>query len=368
MTFLCAVAMSIHSATQSFETWIASQVGLDRGDLRHKHTAMGAGPFPFLRATYYYWAQRFPKVCPELAKAPTVVAVGDLHIENYGTWRDNWGRMVWGINDFDEAYPRPYTHDLVRLATSALLAARHTGLAAKSRGICECLLGDYRSGLKAGGRPFVAGAEHSWVLQIQRAKSRDPIEFWKRYRKMPRVRTVPAEATRLLEATAPAPHLRPTIVHRIAGMGNLGKPRYTAISEWHGAPAAWEVKALTLSAAAWASNQKRGPFYRQIISRAVRTPDPSVHVADAWISRRLAPDCQRIELAAITDLLQEKILLTAMGFELANVHLGSTKSIAAVQKDLRHRPANWLRNAAKLMRDDTITAWEAWQKRKPAGR
>ena len=35
----------------------------------------------------------------------------------YGTWRDTEGRLVWGINDFDEAYPSPYTNDLVRLAS-----------------------------------------------------------------------------------------------------------------------------------------------------------------------------------------------------------------------------------------------------------
>src|SRR5262249_20118319 len=45
-----------------------------------------------------------------------------LHVENYGSSRDAEGRLVWGINDFDEAGPPPYTNDLVRLATSAWLA------------------------------------------------------------------------------------------------------------------------------------------------------------------------------------------------------------------------------------------------------
>jgi uncharacterized protein (DUF2252 family) len=47
--------------------------------------------------------QAWPEVCPDLAKAPKVLAVGDLHVENFGTWRDVEGRLVWGINDFDEA-------------------------------------------------------------------------------------------------------------------------------------------------------------------------------------------------------------------------------------------------------------------------
>ena len=31
------------------------------------------------------------------------LSVGDLHVENFGTWRDSEGRLIWGINDFDEA-------------------------------------------------------------------------------------------------------------------------------------------------------------------------------------------------------------------------------------------------------------------------
>lgn len=39
------------------------------------------------------------------------MAVGDLHVENFGTWRDIEGRLVWGVNDFDEAHPLSYAND-----------------------------------------------------------------------------------------------------------------------------------------------------------------------------------------------------------------------------------------------------------------
>ena len=42
--------------------------------------------------------------------------------ENFGTWRDAEGRLIWGVNDFDEAARMPYALDIVRLATSAVLA------------------------------------------------------------------------------------------------------------------------------------------------------------------------------------------------------------------------------------------------------
>ena len=71
-------------------------------------------------------AQVWPKVCPELAKGPQLLAVGDLHVENFGTWRDAEARVVWGINDVDEAHVAAWPNDLVRLirATTAPIARR----------------------------------------------------------------------------------------------------------------------------------------------------------------------------------------------------------------------------------------------------
>src|ERR1700724_4902843 len=114
--------MNVVKATRQFEAWLGKRTPLVKKDLRTKHEAMKSSAFRFLRATYYRWAQIWPKICPDLAKSPQVLAVGDLHVENFGTWRDIEGRLIWGVNDFDEAYPLPYANDLVRLAVSAHLA------------------------------------------------------------------------------------------------------------------------------------------------------------------------------------------------------------------------------------------------------
>ena len=114
----------IHQATRAYEAWLREQVPVVERELRRKHEAMRESALAFLRATYYRWAETWPHECPELMDAPVVLAVGDLHIENFGTWRDAEGRLAWGVNDFDEASPLPYAHDLVRLAASAILAVR----------------------------------------------------------------------------------------------------------------------------------------------------------------------------------------------------------------------------------------------------
>ena len=116
--------MNVVKATERFEQWVAARTPLLAEDVRSKHAQMASRPFPFLRATYYRWAQRWPGVCEALADAPPVPAVGDLHVENFGTWRDAEGRLVWGVNDFDEAAKLPWPNDLVRLAVSAILAVR----------------------------------------------------------------------------------------------------------------------------------------------------------------------------------------------------------------------------------------------------
>ena len=108
----------------AYEAWLAKQLGdeLVATDLAAKSDAMRASGFVFLRATYWRWAEIIPEICPDLMSAPQVLAVGDIHLENYGTWRDRDGRLVWGVNDFDEAAEMPYALDLVRLSTSAALA------------------------------------------------------------------------------------------------------------------------------------------------------------------------------------------------------------------------------------------------------
>jgi uncharacterized protein (DUF2252 family) len=107
---------------KAFEKWLASQCEIVRPDIEYKHRRMEKSAFIFLRATYFRWARKIGDWCPELMDAPQVRAVGDLHLENFGTWRDRDGRLVWGVNDFDEAAEMPYVLDIVRLVTSIQLA------------------------------------------------------------------------------------------------------------------------------------------------------------------------------------------------------------------------------------------------------
>jgi len=144
--------VDITEATRSYERWLGARVPLLRGDLDLKHRLMSTDAFSFLRATFYRWAQQWPEICEDCAGAPAVLAVGDLHVENFGTWRDAEGRLIWGINDFDEVVALPYTQDLVRLATSALIAVDESRLTLSGGRACEALLEGYAVAARGRGR------------------------------------------------------------------------------------------------------------------------------------------------------------------------------------------------------------------------
>jgi len=358
--------MNILKATRKFEDWLGLYIRIVGPDLRYKHEQMAAALFPFFRATFYRWVQVWPEVCAEMDRAPHILSVGDLHVENFGTWRDTDGRLIWGVNDFDEACLFPYTMDLVRLATSALLAAQEQRLTLKPKQSAEAILAGYERAMEEGGRPFVLGESHEWLRAIAESKLRDPVVFWGKMDRLPTVKgAIPESAREAIEHLLPEPGIVYRLAHRVAGLGSLGHLRVVAIAEWKGGRVAREAKALTPSALHWL-NPKHAPaeiLYAAILRRAVRSPDPYVQMRGHWIVRRLSPHCSRIELEALANSRGECRLLESMGRETANIHLGTEERRRAILKDLRRRKANWLVAAAQAMADAMEKDWRVWRER-----
>jgi len=263
---------------------------------------------------------------------------------------------VWGINDFDEVCALPYTQDLIRLATSAILASRENHLSVQPRDVCAAILDGYVTGLERGGRAFVLGERARWLRDIATGEARNPVTFWKRLAASRQAsgRLVPQA---LLRAMLPDRSLRYTVVQRVAGLGSLGRMRFVALAHWGGALIAREAKAYVPPAAARFVRVRATSGASALLKQAVRVPDPFYVINRRWILRRLAPDCTRIELSDLPGRRDEHRLLRAMGMETANMHVRRAPTVLAHLKAARPR---WLERAAVEMADAVAKDWRRW--------
>ena len=101
-----------------------------------KYGRMLVSPFTFYRGSAILMAN-------DLANTPTTgieaILCGDAHLSNFGVFATPERRMVFDVNDFDEAFLGPWEWDLKRLAASAVIAGRDNGFNEKT---CRLLAGE----------------------------------------------------------------------------------------------------------------------------------------------------------------------------------------------------------------------------------
>ena len=198
-------------------------------------------------------------------------------------------------------------------------------------------------------------------MAVERLKN--PEAFWDKLNRLKTWRgKLPSGAGKGLRRMLPERGLEFRVVHRVSGLGSLGRRRFVALAEWRGGTIAREAKELTDSAWFFAYPRRRSPgiCYQAALDCARRCPDPFVKLRGRWIVRRLAPDCSRVELASLPSRHDAQRLLHAMGFETANIHLGTLKP-AAIEGDLKKRKRGWLHAAASAMVQSVIADWELWR-------
>jgi hypothetical protein len=349
--------MSFRSDNKAYEVWLARQCHVAKKDLAYKHKRMKKSPFIFLRATYFRWARKIGDWCPELMNAPRVLSIGDLHLENFGTWRDADGRLVWGVNDFDEAAVMPYVLDLVRLATSIYLAPR---LGVRHQDAAKALLKGYRAGLVQP-QPALLDEGETWLRPYAADTEKKAKKFWKEVAEYPKARP-PRKVARALVASLPKGAKRIHLRSRVAGGGSLGRPRYVAVASWRGGHVLREAKALVPSAWTWANQGKsRALHFRALANGKYRAPDPFLDVNGKFIFRRIAADSRKIELADITGSQIKVNILEAMGFDLASIHAAGSVPVKTLKADLDRRPRGWLNAAAEVAAEKVKRDYREWR-------
>ena len=112
-----------------------------------RHGRMLVSPFTFYRgAALVMAADLHTTASPGLRTQ----LCGDAHLSNFGAYASPERRLVFDINDFDEALPGPFEWDVKRLATSFVVAGRDNGHTKKRvRTATLAAVESYRTAMRA---------------------------------------------------------------------------------------------------------------------------------------------------------------------------------------------------------------------------
>lgn len=368
---------NIVQSTLGFETWLRGHITVREPDLEVKHQFMADDIFMFFRATFYRWCERWYAACPSLANAEQVYAVGDLHIQNFGSWRDGHARLIWGVNDYDEVAMMSFAADLVRLIMSAELASEETPACDLTLSeICECVREGYSAGLKDAPQPFVLERRHAWLLRLVRAALKEPKFFWRRWlREKTQAAAedqIPPPLVARLRQAMPKDvpvEFREMKKGVTKGLGSLGHQRFFAYTEHHGGPVAVEGKSMAPSAVLWATGKSGKEVHTDRLLKGTGRPStPHTSTHEGWLVRPIMSDCGRIDLAELQlgETAQEinfdqERLLFAMGYEAANLHQLS-KSREELNERLKGVRVGALKQAALTMLELLQEDFKMWRK------
>ncbi|MET3106337.1 uncharacterized protein (DUF2252 family) [Oxalobacteraceae bacterium GrIS 2.11] len=332
--------------------------------LTMKYRAMRSSPFVFLRGTCHLFYERLPKTSI-FKSAPLTWNCGDLHLENFGSYKGDNRLAYFDMNDFDEAALAPLSMELVRLLTSILVGADSLSISQyDAHALCETLVEAYAKALACGKATWVeretsTGIIHQ-LLNDLRERER-PAYLNKRTtvhgRGKNKHRTITIDGRKALAASDHQKALVTKLIHdyastrpnpeffevldiarRIAGTGSLGLDRFVILVKGKGSPDGnylLDLKNVLPSALA-ASVKIRQPRWGSEAHRVVEIEHrmQSVSVAflaavkmdgKAYILRALQPLEDRINLDrnrnSIHDLHRT---MSTLGHIVASAHLRST--------------------------------------------
>ena len=225
--------------------------GRDPERLALKYQAMLKDCFTFFRGSNHLFYEDWPQDSP-LNDAPLAWVCGDLHLENFGTYKADNRLCYFDINDFDEALLAPCTWDLSRFLCSLLLAAHTLKLKqADALRLCHGFLDSYRHELRECKARWIERATASGMIRdlLYNLKHRSRTDLLhertikhrgQRLLKKDGKKASPADpldqqkVKALIEAFAasqPDPEFFQVldIARRIAGTGSLGLERYVIL-------------------------------------------------------------------------------------------------------------------------------------------
>ena len=307
--------------------------GRDPERLAMKYRNMRSSPFVFLRATCHLFYDRLPGGRLFTA-APPAWLCGDLHVENFGSYKGDNRLVYFDLNDFDEAALAPVTWELVRFLASILVGADSLRITrANAQVLCHAFLDAYCAALADGKarwveREMATGLVRQLldsVRERQRPRfldGRTDLSGKRRRIRLDGVKALPATDKQRKQVTAFLAEFAATqadprfykvldVARRIAGNGSLGVDRYIVLVAGKGPPDSnylLDLKAARQSALLphlrikqprWGSEAQRVvAVQRQVQAVSMAFLHPVTIGRTSYVLRGLQPSEDRIALAA----------------------------------------------------------------------
>jgi uncharacterized protein (DUF2252 family) len=216
-----------------------------------KYAAMRRGAFVFLRASCHLFYQHLPQD-PLLTESPPVWCCGDLHLENFGSYKGDNRLVYFDINDFDESALAPLSWDVLRFLTSVLVGAKDMALQQhEARALCLAFLDAYSATLAGGKAGWIEAETTGGLVRalLDDVAERSNSDFLNRRTELKgKRRRIRIDNKKALAASAaehahvsamldtfartqdtPAFFAPLDVARRIAGTGGLGLERYVIL-------------------------------------------------------------------------------------------------------------------------------------------
>src|SRR5665213_393 len=246
------------SAPDSLAYLTAVHRGLDPAMLPTKYAAMRRSPFSYMRGACQLFYLSLPAEAT-ISEAPPTWLCGDMHVENFGTYKGDNRLTYFDVTDFDQAARGPLTLDLVRFLASVRVGAEEWGVASDgTEGLVQRSLVAYATELGLGKPSWIERESAKGTVKrlFAQVAGRSRSELLGRYStKKNKRRRLAIDGQHLLAATAEeragvelmitgiAEAARDVdyfrivdVALRVAGIGSLALPRYIALVEGRGSP------------------------------------------------------------------------------------------------------------------------------------
>lgn len=302
--------------------------------LKLKYKKLATDPFYFFRGTCHLFYEDLSQNSG-MNLAPLTWICGDLHLENFGSYKGDNRLVYFDINDFDEAVIAPCTWEIVRFITSIIVGSRTLGIDEKeSLNLSELYLKTYSQTLSKGKAKTVEKETAKGLVKdlLESLKKRNRADFLdKRTQEKKGKRRLIVDNKRIIPATAAEQENVQKLIKnwhhttnqnadfyqildiqkRIAGTGSLGLERYIILVEGNGSPdenylldfketqSSSLQPYLPVSQPQWETQAKRVVAIQQRLQGTSRALLEAINDSDkSYLLRELQPEEDAVNLQA----------------------------------------------------------------------